>query len=330
MNLSAPLIADQSQQSLLAVRVHTIRYEAETIRSVELRSLDGAQLPPFTAGAHIDLEIPGGDFRSYSLVNSQEERHRYLIAVNRDPKSRGGSAYVCDTMRPGDIVSIRPPRNNFGLYESAGHSIFFGGGIGITPIISMISRLNALGRKWTLYYAVRSRAAAAYLDLIEHYRQQGTGRVVLHVDEDNNGGVLDIAGPCRDAEPDAHFYCCGPKPMIDAFSSAVAERPDDTVHVEHFSGTVEPATGGFRVVLARSGKSFDIPEGKTIMSVLLDNGEFVARSCQEGVCGTCETRVLQGIPDHKDHVLSARERTSNKSMMICCSGAKTDELVLDL
>ncbi|HWJ72226.1 MAG TPA: PDR/VanB family oxidoreductase [Kaistia sp.] len=313
----------------LRLRVEAIRFEAETIRSIELRAPDGSALPPFSAGAHIDLALPGELSRSYSLINADDDGGCYVVAVNRDPKSRGGSAYLCETLRVGEILPVMPPRNSFPLAETAQESVFFAGGIGITPILAMIRRLEAIGRRWRLFYAVRDRANAAFLAQLAALETIEPGRVHLHADSEA-GGIMDVAARVAEVPAGAHLYCCGPTPMIAAFTAATAGRPDDHVHVEHFVGTAAKPTGEFKIVLKRSQKEFTVPAGKTIMDVLMEAGVRVAHSCREGVCGTCETRVIEGVPDHKDNVLSARERASNKLIMICCSGAKSDRLILDL
>jgi tetrachlorobenzoquinone reductase len=291
-----------------------------------LRTLEGGELPPFTAGAHIDLTLPSGLVRSYSLVNSQAERHRYVIAVQKDRASRGGSKWVHESLHAGDMVNVAGPRNNFALDEAAQHSIFLAGGIGITPIVSMIDRLQTLGRQWQLVYCSRKRAATAFVDRLE-----GRPQVRCNFDEEPGGRMLDVAALVKAAPQDAHLYCCGPLPMLDAFEQATRDLPRERVHVEYFTAKEAPAReGGFTVVLAKTGREVSVGAGKTILDSLKEVGIDVPHSCTEGVCGTCETRVLEGVPDHRDLILTEGERASNKTMMICCSGAKSDRLVLDL
>jgi len=307
--------------------VKRIGYEAERIQSYELIARTDGELAPFTAGSHIDLHLPNGMIRSYSLVNDPRERHRYLIAVNRDAESRGGSSHIHDAVRVGDIITVSGPRNNFALHEQAEHSILIAGGIGITPLLSMIRRLEALGLRWELFYAARTRAAAAFLDELGRYRS----RVHLDFDDERSGLVFDLATIVTNAPARAHLYCCGPVPMLEAFEAASAGRPADHVHVEYFNAREAPATrGGFAVKLARSNRTIAVEAGKTILDALLDAGITANYACTEGVCGTCETRVLEGIPDHRDQFLSEEEQAANKSVMICCSGAKSRMLVLDL
>jgi vanillate O-demethylase ferredoxin subunit len=264
-------------------------------------------------------------------VNPQHERHRYVITVSRDPASRGGSRHLHESLRVGDFLHLGAPRNNFNLVEGAAHSVFIAGGIGITPLWSMIQRLETLEGAWTLYYATRGRGNTAYLAELETLEQRQPGRVNFHFDDERPGQLLDMASVVGRAPPAAHLYCCGPAPMLRAFEAATENRAAEQVHLEYFSAQVPPATaGGFNVTLARTGKTIHVDEGTTILDALLAAKIDVPFSCREGTCGTCEVRVLEGQPDHRDVVLSDAERAANKSMMICCSGAKSGELVLDI
>lgn len=324
------LASIMSETDTIDVVVHAIRDVAETIREFEFRAKDGTDLPPTSAGAHISVSVPGVDWRSYSLINGNDERHRYVIAVNRDPKSRGGSAYMCETLAIGDTMTIRPAANHFKLVETAAMSVLIAGGIGITPIYSMIQRLEAKRRKWQLVFAARSRARAAFVDELEALEKAKPGRVKFHFDDENEGRPLDMAAVLAKAPAYAQLYCCGPEVMLDAYKSAAERWPDEQIHLEHFTGVTAALTGGFTVYLHKTGREFEIPAGQSIMQVLLANDIFVPRSCMEGVCGTCETRVIEGVPDHRDKILSDREKAANNTMLICCSGAKTDRLVLDI
>lgn len=230
-----------------------------------------------------------------------------------------------DTLRPGDLVKVEAPRNNFPLEENAAHTVLVGGGIGITPILCMARRLKALGRSMSLYYSCRERIDAAFVDELRSFSD-----MTLHIDAEA-GGVLDIGAIVRQQRNDAHFYCCGPAPMLAAFEAATATLPRAQVHVEYFTAKQEAALdGGYTVELRRSGRTFAVPGGKTILNVLREAGIDVAYSCEEGVCGACETRVLAGVPDHRDAILSDPEKAANDTMIICCSGCKGDRLVLDL
>lgn len=310
----------------LRLRIKSAGWEAPNILSYELRPLEGGELPPFTAGAHIDLTLPNGLVRSYSLVNPQSERHRYVITVQKDRASRGGSKWIHENFRAGDILTVNGPRNNFALDETAEKSIFIAGGIGITPILSMIERLSALGRDWELVYCSRTRSGTAFLESLEKQPQ-----VRFNFDEEPGGKILDIAAAVKAAPANGHLYCCGPVPMLNAFEQATKDLARERVHTEYFTAKEPPAVeGGFKVVLAKSGREFTVPPGKTILDTLCDMGLDIPHSCTEGICGTCETRVLEGVPDHRDLILTERERASNKTMMICCSGSKSEKLVLDL
>ena len=310
----------------LRVRVAAAEPAAASVRRIELRAEDGGALPSFTAGAHIDLQLPGM-IRSYSLVNAQDERDRYVIAVNLDPRSRGGSRFLHEELREGAVLDIRGPRNNFPLEESAGTSLLIAGGIGITPLWCMIQRLEALGRDWRLVYCARTRRHAAFVTELESFGP----RVRFHFDGEPGGTQLDLAALVDSAAPGTHLYCCGPVSMLQAFEKATAGRPAPEVHVEYFSAAQPRAVeGGYTVVLQRSGLQFEVPPGKTIMDTLIAHGFEAPYSCLEGVCGTCETRVIEGLPDHRDLVLSKNEREANRTIMICCSGSRTARLVLDL
>jgi ferredoxin-NADP reductase len=313
----------------MRLRVTSLAYEAKDILSVELRW--ASTLPPFKPGAHIDVSLPNGLSRSYSLINPQDERHRYVVAVRREPDSRGASSFIHQVLRPGQIVEVREPRNHFSLDEGARHSLLIAGGIGITPLWCMVQRLSSLGRSCCLHYCARSRDAAAFLAPLERLAAGGSVELHLHFSREAGGRRLDIAGVVDRADADTHLYCCGPRTMIETFERAATRRPQRFVHVEHFTPRATPAAdGSFSVVLARSGIRIDVPKGRTILDALLDEGIDPPHSCKEGMCGTCEVPVLQGIPDHRDLVLGKAQQESNRSMLICCSGSKTEEITIDL
>lgn len=320
---------------LLQVRVRALSYEAQGILGIELVPLSAATpLPAFSAGSHIDLHLPtpqGPLIRSYSLLNDPRDTHRYCIGVNKDARSRGGSAYVHASLRAGDILTISAPRNNFPLDEAAPHQVFIAGGIGITPMLGMLARAQTLGTLWTLYYTARTRAHAGFLDLLETAAGAGNGQVVLNFDQEPGGKLLDLAAIVADLPAGAHVYCCGPIPMLEAYEKATASLPAERVHMEYFAAKDAPATeGGFTVELARSRQSLQVPPGKSILDCLIEICAEPPYSCREGICGTCEVKVLEGQPDHRDLVLSDSERAANDRMLVCCSGARSARLVLDL
>lgn len=322
-----PLTPSASQP----VRVRTIRHEAQDIISIELIPYETSALLPFTAGSHLDLHLPNGLTRSYSLMNPQTETHRYLLGVFRDANSRGGSKYLHEQLHVGLVLTASAPRNNFSLVEDAEHHLFVAGGIGITPFCSMLHRLNSLNRTWELHYCVRTREKAAFMDYLEELAGHGRGTVKYNFDAEPGGAMLDLAQLLSGTAPETHVYCCGPSGMLNAFKASCAQRPAHHVHVEYFSSTQSPAmAGGFTVVLARSHRRLFVPPGNTILNILLAEGIDVAYSCQEGICGACETAVLEGEPEHRDMILTDDERASNKKMMLCCSGCKSKELTLDI
>jgi len=316
-----------SNSQQITVRVQAMRFEGSGIVSVELVSPEGAELPGFAAGAHIDLHLPNGVVRSYSLWNSPQERHRYLIGVLLDRNSRGGSRYVHEQLRVGATITIGAPRNNFPLDETAEHTVLIAGGIGITPIYGMLNELRRLGRRAELLYCARSRAEAAFVEQLA-----GGEGVQVHFDQEA-GGPPDLRGYLAARPAEAHFYCCGPTPMLNAFESLCAELGLPHVHVERFA-PAEPVVAQqgseYECQLARSQKLVMVPAGKSLLDALLESGVDVDHSCREGVCGSCETAVLDGIPEHRDGVLTKAERESGKTMMVCVSGCKGRRLVLDL
>ncbi|MGE0315672.1 MAG: 2Fe-2S iron-sulfur cluster-binding protein [Lautropia sp.] len=311
----------------LSLRLEAIRYEAEGVSTFEFRDPAGLALPPFEPGAHVDIHMSPGLSRQYSLCGSPAERDRYVVGVKRDPASRGGSTWMFDRLKVGDLVSVGSPRNQFALADGAHPSWLFAGGIGITPIRCMVEHLAAAGGDWHLYYAVARRREAAFARELARFGD----RVHLHVDDEHQGRVIDLRALVASAPAHAHLYCCGPAAMLDAFDAATAGRPADRVHVERFAPKPAPAVGeGFTVALAKSGRRLRVEPGRSIAETLIDAGVPVTVSCEQGICGTCETRVVSGIPAHRDSLLSDEEKARNDVMMICCSGSLSDTLVLDL
>jgi len=312
---------------LIDARLADIKPVARDTNLYTFQRADGAPLPPYKPGAHIDLHLPNGLTRQFSLVVPDPNPESYIVGVKRDAASRGGSRYIFDEMKVGHEIKISTPRNNFPLVEDADHVALFAGGIGITPIWCMAQQLQTLGRSWKLYYACRSRDDMAFIEALEQLDAKFRH---LHFD-DEAGKVLDIAAALVETPANAHLYCCGPNPMLKAFEAAAAGRPHHLVHVEYFTPKAEAATtGGFWVELARSGEEYFIPEGKKILEVLYEAGVDVDYSCELGICGACETRVISGIPEHRDSVLSEEEQAANTKVMICCAGCKSERLVLDM
>jgi ferredoxin-NADP reductase len=327
-SVASPAHLPPHQAGLIDARVTAIDEVARDTKLYTFARVDGAKLPAYAPGAHIDLHLPNGLVRQFSLVVPDSNPDKYVVGVKRDAASRGGSRYIIDEMRVGDQIKISPPRNNFPLVDNAEHVVLFAGGIGITPIWCMGQELNAQNRSWEIYYSCRSRTDMAFLTTLE---KLGPERVHLHFDDESQGKFLDLAGAIAKAPANAHFYCCGPNPMLAAFEAAAAGRPKSNVHVEYFTPKAEAATsGGFWVELARSGEEYYIPEGRKILEVLYEAGVDVDYSCELGICGECVTRVISGIPEHRDSVLSEEEQASNEKVMICCAGCKSERLVLDM
>ncbi len=313
------------------VLIQSTRSEAKGVLSFDLRAPDGAALPAFTAGAHIDVHLPNGITRCYSLVNSQAERDRYVIAVSRDANSKGGSRFLFESQLTGQVIKAGGPRNNFRLVEDAPHVVLIAGGIGVTPLHSMILRLEELGKSWELHYGARERAAAAFRAEFEALEAKRPGRVHFNFDLED-GRFLDVAAVVAKAAPDAHLYCCGPAPMLELYKSACAGRNPETVHLEYFAAPVVEASAntGFTLELKDSGQTFEIGPDQSILDVLLDAGIAAPFSCGAGECGSCVVEVLEGEPEHRDCVLSDNERAGGKLMMICVSRARSKKLVINL
>lgn len=315
----------------LAVRVARKTREAEDILSIELVSADGARLPAFSAGSHIDVQIRPGLIRQYSLCNDPTEQHRYLIAVLRDPTSRGGSVAIHDGVREGDVLQISPPKNYFPLVH-ARRSLLLAGGIGVTPILCMAERLAHIGANFEMHYCTRSEERTAFRDRI---RTSGfADRVQFHFDDGPGSGRMNLPGILSPPAPDCHLYVCGPSGFIDyVMNTARAQgwQPDQ-LHLEYFAGVVQDTSGdpSFDVKLASSGQVFTIPADKSVVQVLAENGIDIPISCEQGVCGTCITRVLDGVPDHRDMYFTDDEKSKNDQFTPCCSRAKSAMLVLDL
>jgi len=309
----------------IEMRLVAIRYLAHETSLFEFETLDGAVVPPAAAGAHIAINLPNDMVRLYSLVEPVEHGNRYVIGVKRDAAGRGGSMYLHDMIRVGSVLKIGAPRNNFELDEDAQHSVLIAGGIGITPIWSMARRLTQLGRSFEVVYACRDRRDVAFADDIS-----SLPAATVHVDSEASG-FLDIRKIVEEKPEGSHFYCCGPAPMLDAFEACTSHLPKDQVHLERFAPAQQLALDGdFVVELANSGQEFEVPKGRSILSVLREAGFNLDFSCEMGICGACQVRVLEGVPDHRDMVLSDEEKSCGDTMMICCSGSKTARLTLAL
>lgn len=315
---------------LLKLRVSAVAAEARDVMRLELAAPDGGELPAFEPGAHLSLQLPGGLQRQYSLCNDWRERHRYVLGVSRAAASRGGSSHVHGSVRVGSELACSPPANNFRLVPDAPRYLFVAGGIGITPILAMVRWCEAAGKPWKLVYAARTRARMAFYEELLGYG----AKVRFHSDEEQ-GGPLKVAPLMSDVAPGTHVYCCGPAPLMEAVQAGGGHLAPEALHFEWFSAPTQPAVaeqpaGGFWIDLQRSGTSLHVPPGLSILEVLEQNGHEVPFSCREGLCGTCETSVCGGEPEHLDYVYPPSERPTLRTMLVCVSRARSERLLLDL
>ena len=315
--------------STLQVKVLRRSQEAEGIDSYELVRADGGPLPPFSAGSHIDVHLPGGLVRQYSLCNDPHDARHYRLGVLRDAASRGGSVAMHDQVREGDVLTISEPRNHFPLH-TAPHSILLAGGIGITPLLCMAQRLAAIGASFEIHACNRSRARSAFLGELGALGE----RFHLHLDDGDAAQKLDMAAVLRQAPAGSRLYICGPGGFIDAARAAAQAQgwPEDHVHQEYFAAAAQDTSGdrAFEVRIASTGKTYAIPADQSITTALQAQGVDILVSCEQGVCGTCLTRVLEGQCDHRDSYLTPDERARNDQFTPCCSRAASPLLVLDL
>lgn len=308
--------------------VRSLRLETKNIISIELEPLAGEHFEPFTAGAHLDLHLPNNLVRSYSLMNSPEQKDLYKLGVLLDPNSQGGSTYLYHDLKVGQQLSISKPINNFPLDEEEHHNVLVAGGIGITPIYCMLTRLLILGRSVELIYCACSRAEAAYISELEKLNV----KITWHFDDENNGAP-NLESYLAGQDKSTHFYCCGPASMIENFETTCQKLGYNNHHVEYFKAKQSTAPKWqheYVVELAKSGLTLDVPADTSLLEVIENAGVMVNTACREGICGACTTKVLEGIPDHQDFVLSPKQQAQNDVMMICVSGCKGKKLVLDL
>ncbi|MFF8938034.1 PDR/VanB family oxidoreductase [Streptomyces paradoxus] len=304
---------------------------ADGVVSLILRRPDGGMLPAWTPGAHIDVlledEDGGGELiRQYSLCGDPADREAWQIAVLREPRSRGGSAYVHDHLREGAAVRVRGPRNHFPLRPAARH-LFIAGGVGITAILPMVEAADAAGSDWRLLYGGRTRTSMAFLDRLAPYE----GRVLVRPQDEY--GLLDLATHLGVPQEGTLVHACGPEPLLQAVQEQCAGWPPGTLGVERFAPVRTAETGpaeAFEVELARSGLTLTVPPDRSVLETLEEAGVAVGFSCREGTCGTCETDVLDGRPDHRDSLLTEDERAAGDTMLICVSRSCGPRLVLDL
>jgi vanillate O-demethylase ferredoxin subunit len=317
---------------MISVVVKRKTLEADNIVSFELEAENGEALPRFSAGAHVDVQLGDGLTRQYSLVNSCQENHRYMLGVLLDSNSRGGSKYMHENVIVGSKLQISEPRNLFSLAHDAKRSLLFAGGIGITPILCMAERLAHVDADFELHYCARTQNSMAFVDYLKE--SSFSDRVHFHFDDGLPEQLLATAQVLASPNTDKHLYVCGPGGFMDHVLGEAETMgwSSECMHREYFSAQVDEAatSEGFEVKLASTGQVFQIPEEKSVADVLINAGIDIPVSCEQGVCGTCLTRVLEGQPDHRDMFLTDDEHEKNDQFTPCCSRSKSAVLVLDI
>jgi ferredoxin-NADP reductase len=312
-------------ETALELRVAAKDRAADGVVTLTLARPGGGRLPDWAPGAHVDLVLPNGLTRQYSLCGDRWDARTYRVGVLREPDGRGGSAFVHDELRVGDPVGIGGPRNNFWLVPS-GKYLFIAGGIGITPLLPMVRQAELLGADWRLLYGGRSRTSMAFLDELEPYGDRVT---VVPQDEQ---GLLDLASWLPGEDPATKVYCCGPAPLLEAVEDRCAGWRPGLLRTERFvareSGAVRDEP--FELELRRTGVTVPVPPGRSVLDAAGAAGASVLSSCRQGLCGTCETAVLGGVPDHRDSILDDDEREAGDCMFVCVSRSRSERLVLDL
>ncbi|RQR27759.1 oxidoreductase [Burkholderia sp. Bp9143] len=327
----------KKDESMMLV-VTGYRAEALDVASFELRDPNGKDLPQFSPGAHLEITLPqyegtpGTLIRHYSLCNDPSERHRYVVAVGRAANSRGGSLAMHEHVRVGSNLRASSPRNNFPLVGDARHYRFIAGGIGITPILSMIRWCQSYQKSWSLLYCTRGRTRTAFYETLKEFGDS----VRFHFDDESGGSLSDLVRELADGGAGEHVYCCGPSGLMHAVEQACADRCPESVHFEWFAttdrSTSERASdeAAFDIVLQSTGQRLHVEPGTSILETLERQGMSVPFACREGLCRTCETPLCGGEADHRDYVLSEEERRTQSSVMICVSRARSSTLTLGL
>ncbi|MFC5211693.1 PDR/VanB family oxidoreductase [Pseudonocardia sulfidoxydans] len=308
------------------MRVEAKEQVAERVVALTLARPDGGRLPDWQPGAHVDLVLPDGTVRQYSLCGDRFDPARYRVGVLREPAGRGGSRYVHDDLRVGELLGVGGPRNDFPMVPAQRY-LFLAGGIGITPLLPMVSQAELIGADWTLVYGGRSRTSMAFVDDLA-----GHGDRVHLVPEDENGR-LDLAAWLDDPRPDVAVYCCGPPGLLDAVVARCRSWPPYSLHTERFVARARSAPARsvpFEVEAARSGVIVTVTADVSVLDALRAAGVDLLSSCRQGTCGTCEAVVLEGVPDHRDSIFDDRRRGPDDPLYPCVSRSCTDRLVLDL
>jgi vanillate O-demethylase ferredoxin subunit len=329
--MNAPLPLDVAREDgVLELQVRVIRLQAQGICSYELAHPSGEPLPSFAAGAHIDVHLPGGLVRSYSLAGDPQDRSQWLLGVLKEPQGQGGSRAMHEQVRVGDLLRVGPVRNAFPLAAAARRTVLIGGGIGITPLKAMAHTLSARGDDFELHYCARSPAHAAFLNDLRAIVPPG--RLHLHFDGGDPARGLDIQALLKDCAEGTHVYFCGPAGFMQACEAASAHWPPEAVHNEHFKAPAAAPSdvpdGGFELRLVRSGVTIQVGPDQTIVRAIELSGRRVPTSCLSGLCGACKVDYLEGEVDHRDYILDDAERA--RCLTVCVSRARSRTLSLDL
>jgi ferredoxin-NADP reductase len=309
------------------VVVEAVAQEAQDVVSLTLVPASGGSLPTWEPGAHVDVLIPPGLERQYSLCGDPADCGRWRLAALREREGRGGSEWLHTQVRPGQSLTLRGPRNHFELVDARSY-LFIAGGIGITPLVPMIRHASSAGREWKLVYGGRRRASMAFVDELEAH---DAGRITLWPEDRH--GLLELDALLDTPTRGGAVYCCGPEGLIAAVEARCRRWPPGSLHVERFAPRPideEAIDASFDVIVASTGRAVPVAGDQSIVDALGSAGIEIETSCREGTCGTCETGVLEGMPDHRDSVLTPDERAANDTMMLCCSRALTPQLILDL
>ena len=339
-----PMVAQISQVSLelskmpeknetgrkadLRVKVSEKIKTAEGIVSIKLESIDG-QLPTFQPGAHIDLHLQNGLVRQYSLVNGPGETNFYRIGVKLEEPSAGGSSYIHENLRVGDVLACSTPRNNFPLRRDSIKTIFIAGGIGLTPLLAMSQALDVMSLDYEFHYFVQNDKHIAFSSVLNKLKN----KAFIHEGFSPDSTVKKINDVLKSPKNSMNLYVCGPGPMLEATRQIAAELnwPNNSIHFEYFKNSNEiDDSSSFEIELARSALSLNVPTGKSILEVLRENGVDLPSSCEQGACGTCKVGVIKGSIDHQDVYLNEGERSEGDVMMTCVSRSLSKSLILDI
>ncbi|MEC9262091.1 MAG: PDR/VanB family oxidoreductase [Pseudomonadota bacterium] len=314
---------------LIDVVIDKREVHSDDIVILDLVSKDGKPLPPFEAGAHVDVHITGGIIRQYSLAGDPAENSRYRLGILNDPNSRGGSAAVFEMFLPGKTITISSPKNLFPLQQSATKSILIAGGIGITPILSMAYALKAAGKPFEVHYCLRNESAGGFK---QELRENFGENVHFHFNNESGLTSMKPQDVLQPVDANTHMYVCGPTGFLDWVLTQAAEvgYQSHQRHYEFFSAEVDTQGDAFEVHCAKSQIDIKVLEGESIATALKKAGIKVSMSCEEGVCGTCITDVLDGTPDHRDHFLTDEEKEDNDQIAVCCSRSLTPSITLDI